>query len=520
MNKAYIILFYLITHLCFAQKKVTTIYTDLNGYYKSNTKEQTKGSHNVIGFEWENKFFSTGVNDTLLKKNNPNANISNQIFKNFPTDSLAEPIYGASSTATNNIGLGVSSYEFANYTDYKQNNYRRYLADGINGLNIGTGIFNINLVAGEVKFNNITVNPSSINDNIPDILITQIGDPHKTKIDTYYFESKGKMKIGKDYNVAFFNVAGIFSNLYYFYELKFVNNKIVNIDDILTFNPESNINNGKPRDIRVLALDWSELGINDTNYSDIYSFIQKFSGASDSAFIAYNISSLKFIRTVSGTVNSVDKITLKDTPFPNADIEIYLVASNGVETKVGATKSDTKGYYEFKNLESNNAGEMYRVRLMNFEKYNPKYFVVNNKNGKTLDYLNMNLAEGDSRDNHFVLGKFCVGDWALDDNGPIINNVVLAPLGMTSHSKPIDNWPSNIPNSQLTLDSTTNGFVLTRIDARTIALKDLIEGMLIYDTIDDCLKLYDGQKWDCIERDCYHLVYDQNEPIYPKPSTP
>lgn len=520
MNKGcYIFIFILFANVCFSQNTVSTVYTDLNGYYKSTTtpaSAYTQGSHNVIGFEWKNKLFSTGVNNDVLSVNNPNQPIINQVFKNFPTDSLAAPNYGEAKSARNGIGLGVPENEFANYTGYKQSDYKKYMSDGINGLDIGTGVFNINLVSGEVKFNNVAVNVSSINDGIPDILITQIGSPPTgNQEDKYMFRNRNNIRVGNEFRVAFSGVTVAFNTMFFFYELGFINKSIVDIDAILSYNQSTNINTGQSRPVRILALDWSDFGINSSNYTNIYSFVQLFSGGSDTAFIAYNVSSLKFLRTVSGTVKHVDKVTLDENVFPNADIAIFIVDDTGVERKIKSTKTDNKGYYEFKNLESNAAGEVYRVRLMNFENYNPKYFVVNNKNGKTLDYLDMMLDEEDSNDNHFILGKFCVGDWTIENNNPGFEKIILAPIYMTSHAEDIEDWVEKIPNSQLTLDSKTNGFVITRIDAGDIAEKDLVEGMLIYDKSDHCLKLYDGNAWSCIERDCFHLIYDQNKPLYP-----
>ena len=51
------------------------------------------------------------------------------------------------------------------------------------------------------------------------------------------------------------------------------------------------------------------------------------------------------------------------------------------------------------------------------------------------------------------------------------------------------------------LDSKEKGLVLPRTTSGSIT-QGLKEGMIIYDTIDNCIKLYDGIKWVCIQRDC------------------
>ncbi|MCB9202708.1 MAG: IgGFc-binding protein [Flavobacteriales bacterium] len=65
------------------------------------------------------------------------------------------------------------------------------------------------------------------------------------------------------------------------------------------------------------------------------------------------------------------------------------------------------------------------------------------------------------------------------------------------------NWPKNIPNSFLTIDSQNKGFVITRHSNPDTEINDAQEGMLIFDTTESCLKIYDGTSWsDCLEQTC------------------
>lgn len=62
-------------------------------------------------------------------------------------------------------------------------------------------------------------------------------------------------------------------------------------------------------------------------------------------------------------------------------------------------------------------------------------------------------------------------------------------------------WPGNVPNGFLAIESKNKGFVITRV-ANTSAIVTPVEGMLIYDLSANCVKLYNGTSWKCLEKDC------------------
>ncbi|KMQ60690.1 hypothetical protein ACM40_13070 [Chryseobacterium sp. BLS98] len=72
-------------------------------------------------------------------------------------------------------------------------------------------------------------------------------------------------------------------------------------------------------------------------------------------------------------------------------------------------------------------------------------------------------------------------------------------IGITIQTKQ-SGWPENIPNGAVALESKTKGFVITRTQSSLIA--NPVEGMLIYDTISKCMKLYNGTSWHCVVRSC------------------
>jgi len=72
--------------------------------------------------------------------------------------------------------------------------------------------------------------------------------------------------------------------------------------------------------------------------------------------------------------------------------------------------------------------------------------------------------------------------------------------GISTFSKQSEGWPYSIPNAHLVLSSSNKGFVLTRTEENKI--KYPVEGMLIYDVVSNCLKLYTSNGWNCISKTC------------------
>lgn len=73
-------------------------------------------------------------------------------------------------------------------------------------------------------------------------------------------------------------------------------------------------------------------------------------------------------------------------------------------------------------------------------------------------------------------------------------------IGITVQQKQ-NNWPENIPNGFIAMESKEKGFVITRVQNSAVIV-DAKQGMLIYDIDAQCVKLYNGSIWKCLSRSC------------------
>ena len=79
-----------------------------------------------------------------------------------------------------------------------------------------------------------------------------------------------------------------------------------------------------------------------------------------------------------------------------------------------------------------------------------------------------------------------------------------AAVGISTHAAKQANWPTNVPNGIIVLESASKGFVITRI---TTAARDAVsfvpvEGMLIYNTTVNRFQLRKGSTWVNLKRGC------------------
>ncbi|WP_353101432.1 hypothetical protein [Myroides odoratus] len=94
----------------------------------------------------------------------------------------------------------------------------------------------------------------------------------------------------------------------------------------------------------------------------------------------------------------------------------------------------------------------------------------------------------------------CYYDPVEGDSGNILDSSGY--LAITTLNRPDKTWIPNRGNAFMVLESKTKGFVITRLTTAQIERLSPVEGMLVYDTTINCLKMYNGTNWGCLDQGC------------------
>jgi len=82
---------------------------------------------------------------------------------------------------------------------------------------------------------------------------------------------------------------------------------------------------------------------------------------------------------------------------------------------------------------------------------------------------------------------------------------------LTKAASTVANWPESVPDGYLVMDAASKGFVITHMTTAQRNNLTPVDGMLIYNTTENCVQLYRGTApgvdntrtgWNCIERAC------------------
>jgi hypothetical protein len=262
---------------------VTEIVTDYGKFWRSGTgttgnaplsATKPDNSHNLIAFSLDGVRYATGVNDELLKANELTYKAGR--YQALSVDGLTSSTVINSNTK---VGLGQLYDKVHNgpSSPPPTGGYERYLSDGVQGLDLGTGV--ANLPAGTLTFAVSSVAQAAIGDGVPDVLVTQFASPD-TGGDKYQFLDASGKAVGTAVTVVFVNVPVVGNWMADFYE---ASQSPMTLGTGFT-------NTG--RDLRLWAADFSSFGITASDYSRIKSFQITLNGSSDQAFVAYNTAAL------------------------------------------------------------------------------------------------------------------------------------------------------------------------------------------------------------------------------------
>lgn len=367
----------------YSQLRPTAIFGDYNGYWTSQNNSTSyvtaQDTNNLTGLTIGGVTYATGVNNGSLTSHG--ISFVNENYRSFPT---SLPV---SSTATNFL-IGIPRYVNGVLQDQTNRpslscdtSLGFYLRDGVNGLDLSTAVFNIPTQNLTFLVNVLAdINPNCINDDIPDIIVTQVGAP-SSNFDVFKFTDAAGNTIGVQKDVNFSTVSPSGTALWSFY---YAGNCPHGYNSGSGFS-------GTTRDVRILTFKLSDFGITLANYQNALKFVQVLSGDSDVAFSAYSTNSLSLYC-----------------------LESAVTTGTSLDTKTGITS-----------------------------------------------------------------------------------------LGRAGTETANDNWPMVRKGGHLALESNKKPFVITRSTTANLAnITNPVEGMIVYDTTENCLKLFVNSTigWRCYNK--------------------
>ncbi|MHA7942518.1 hypothetical protein ACJOV8_005565 [Formosa sp. 3Alg 14/1] len=272
--------------------KITEIFTTYNGFWRSSqwkadpTNEDLKPntSHDLLAFTYNGVTYSTGVDDALLSANG--VVFDSQLFYAYSTNGLDGVTYNQNYLAMADMidgevgeGAEITSPEILDANIYE------VLIDGVNGLDMGTGVTNFNQLA-DVQFYSSGGQLGAVEDKAPDFLITQIAQAGST--DVYYYTDNSGNVVGKPIKLTIKEQTEPEGDaLLAYWRL-----------DLYTFASGINYGLAEPkrrtftpneeRPIRMAAFRFEDFGINESNVADINNINMVAGGTADLAFLAYN----------------------------------------------------------------------------------------------------------------------------------------------------------------------------------------------------------------------------------------
>jgi len=274
---------------------VSRLISDFGGYWSSTATttiaaQQPDTHHDMLAFEFANisgggkTIYSTGVDDAKLTPARVSS-FSAGDFRALPID-----IIGSTSGGTDNFLIYGNKIDgnatAADYRAVANVHVRDVLMDGKKGLDLGTGVTNINPSA-IFEFDIARIAYDKLDDDEPDLIITQVADPSTTGTDVYYFTDASGNIVGKSLNAILNNITAIGT-----YKIDLFT--LAPNTPYATVTPSGNgsASGGDTRDLRLIGLRLSDFGINTSNYSTITKFKIFPGGTSDAAFTAYNANSI------------------------------------------------------------------------------------------------------------------------------------------------------------------------------------------------------------------------------------
>lgn len=273
-----------------AAARITRVISNFNGYWNSaspstNPALQPDTSHSMLAFEYGGIIYSTGSATATSTLNANNVAFTAGNYRALPVNNLTGVVPSGSGNP-NLIALaskidGNPNTQVPTAPAVAGLSVRDVLIDGIRGLDLGTGVTNLPSTS-VLLFNASNILSAGINDNVPDILVSQIADPSDNSYSIYSFVDANGNIVGNPIQIALNSVPAVGRYKSDFFTLPAgqpLNTATVNGSTIVGANT---------RDIRLVGYKLSDFGINDANKDNAVYFKVMPSGTSDPAFMAYN----------------------------------------------------------------------------------------------------------------------------------------------------------------------------------------------------------------------------------------
>ncbi|MFB9051940.1 hypothetical protein ACFFVB_02500 [Formosa undariae] len=281
--------------------KITEIFTnwDYNGngywrssWYNSSSSTWPNNRHELLAFTFDGITYSTGVDDDLLSTI-PGLTFTPQNFKAYSTNGIDGNSHSGNFMATGDLVDGEVSEGTTITSDFiKGLTVYDVITDGENGLDLGTGITNFNQTTS-VKFFSGNGQVGAVDDNVPDLIISQIAQPGGDNFyDVYYYADEEGNVVGRPVKLVMLdqktNGAGLLAkwrlDLYSMTDGSYT-----------TSSPLINaLGSDADRPLRMVAFKLQDFSIS-SDSTDVYNYVKNVNninlmagGSCDIAFLAYN----------------------------------------------------------------------------------------------------------------------------------------------------------------------------------------------------------------------------------------
>lgn len=427
--------------------------------------------NSILGFRLRNGVtYSTGVDDAMLTANGITFTTAKfrslpvtDIYFNDYNEPVPEPTYFSfPADADNSPNTAINNY--FTFPEYK---ISIPLSMGTKGIDIGTAITNVPNTA-ELSFNLLNwVQTNGVTDDIPDLFITQEADPSSNNLDEIWFVDINGVMVGHKVtvqmsnNTTFPRIGLIFMD---FFRLQ-------------SGTPAWQVNGS--RNAKLFTVKLTDFGINATNFNSIYQLKYKFNGTSDPGVIAYNENTFRFV-----PLNAFNDTASTNRQTP---VSINVLANDQYDsTQEGGAN------WRFEIVSQPPSGQGSAAVVGNQIVYTPTFSNISSP--VTFTYTICDDLGCDTATVTVTIRNACTKS---PNTLPADSNTA---VGVSNLSQVSANWPNQIPNGYIALESVNQGMVITR--TRSSNITNPVEGMVIYDTTDRCIKLYNGTTWNCIKVTC------------------